>query len=382
MRITDVEAVILRQPDVDDTVADGSQDDLIVLISTDAGIVGVGEVDSSPEVIRAVIDAPASHANAMGLRGVLLGQDPADIVGLWQRMYRASVYYGRRGPAIHAMSGIEMALWDIAGKVAGRPVSELLGTPQQNRLRAYASLLMPATEGEVRETVGRLRQEGFTAIKLGWGVIGRDLAHDIRLFTAAVDAGEGRVEIMIDAGFGYAGDVPRATRAARAMESLGIAWLEEPFEPDEYAAHAALADAVDLPIAAGEHEATRWGFEDLIDRAHLDIVQPDVTRCGGLLETIAIAHLAIARGRRCVTHGWKSGVIKAASLQVNAVLPGARYLEYCVADTELNRSLTRERFPLQDGFVAVPTVPGLGVTLDPDVVAAFATAPVRTQLPG
>jgi L-alanine-DL-glutamate epimerase-like enolase superfamily enzyme len=165
------------------------------------------------------------------------------------------------------------------------------------------------------------------------------------------------------------------------MEQLGVVWLEEPFEPDAYEAYAALADAVAIPIAAGEHESTRWGFAELIDRAHLDIAQPDVTRCGGLAETIRIAQLAQSRGRRCITHGWKSGIIRAASLHVNAVLPGAEYLEYCVADTPLNRDLTVERFPLQGGFVDVPAGPGLGITLDADVVAAYAVGSVRTQLP-
>src|SRR4051795_10449128 len=122
MKITEVEAVILRQPAVDDAIADGSQDDLIVLVHTDSGITGVGEVDSSPEIVKAAIEAPNSHSNSIGLRHILLGQDPLDIAGLWQRMYRASVYFGRRGVAIHAMSGIDLALWDIKGKLENKPV--------------------------------------------------------------------------------------------------------------------------------------------------------------------------------------------------------------------------------------------------------------------
>ena len=153
MRITDVEAIVLRQPAVDGLIADGSQDDLLVLVHTDEGVTGVGEVDSAPEVVKAAIDAPASHSNAAGLRSVLVGQDPLDIDELWQRMYRASIYYGRRGVALHAMSGIEIALWDLKGKVLGRPVSELLGTPQRRRVRAYASALMPDTIEDVRRLV-------------------------------------------------------------------------------------------------------------------------------------------------------------------------------------------------------------------------------------
>src|SRR4030081_1558700 len=143
MKITEVEAIVLRQPALDQAIADGSQDDLVVRVHTDAGIVGVGEVDSAPEVVKAVIEAPASHAIATGLRHVLIGKDPLDVEGLWQTMYRAAIYYGRRGVALHAISGIDIALWDIKGKSLGRPVSELIGGPRRTRVRAYASTLMP-----------------------------------------------------------------------------------------------------------------------------------------------------------------------------------------------------------------------------------------------
>src|SRR5215210_1064303 len=121
MRITEVEALVLRQPALDQTIADGSQDDLVVRVHTDAGIVGVGEVDSAPEVVKAVIEAPNSHAIALGLRNVLIGENPLDVERLWDRMYRATIFYGRRGPAVHAISGIDLALWDIKGKALGKP---------------------------------------------------------------------------------------------------------------------------------------------------------------------------------------------------------------------------------------------------------------------
>jgi L-rhamnonate dehydratase len=138
MRITDVEAIVLRQPGLDESIADGSQDDLVVRVHTDAGIIGVGEVDSPPEVVKAVIDAPGSHAIASGLRHVLVGRDPLETDALWNAMYRASIYYGRRGVVLHAISGIDIALWDIKGKAAGKPVSELIGPPRRTRVRAYA----------------------------------------------------------------------------------------------------------------------------------------------------------------------------------------------------------------------------------------------------
>jgi L-rhamnonate dehydratase len=371
VKITEVETIILRQPDVDDAIADGSQDDLIVRIHTDEGIVGIGEVDSAPEVVKAAINAPNSHANAIGLRHMLLGGDPLDNEGLWAKMYRGSVYYGRRGAAIHAMSGVDLALWDIKGKVAGKPVSELLGTPRHTRIRAYASTLMPDTEDEVRAKVAGLAELGFTAIKLGWGPLGQDEHHDVRLVKAARQTVGDGVDILIDAGLGYVADAKRAIWVARELEQLGVYWLEEPFEPDELEAYAELADTVDLRIAAGEHDATAWGFRELIDGGHLDVVQPDMTRCGGLTDGLRIAKLAEEKGVVCMPHAWKSGIVKAASLHMNAILPGERLQEYCVAGTPINEALTIQRHPLKDGYVDVPTGPGLGVDLDPEILAHF-----------
>lgn len=372
MKITEVEAIVLRQPVVDGAIADGSQDDLIVRVHTDEGIVGIGEVDSAPEVVKAVFDAPNSHYIATGLRHVLIGADPFGIDDLWRRMYMGSVYYGRRGVAMHALSGVDIALWDIKGKKLGKPVSALLGTPKRDRVRPYASLLMPDTERDVQSAVERLVGMGFNAIKFGWGPIGKDEAHDVKLARAAKRTAGDNVDILIDAGFGYGADAERAIRVAREFEAIGIYWLEEPFEPDEFEAYAKLADTVDMRVAAGEEEATRWGFRELMERGHVDVVQPDVTRCGGLSEALRIGRAADAKGVMCVPHAWKSGVIKAASLHLNAVLTHAYFQEYCVAETPINRLLTRERMPVENGWVKVPDGPGLGIELDPDVLARYA----------
>ena len=203
MKITDVEAVVLRQALLDEGIADGSQDDLVILVSTDEGITGIGEVDSAPEAVQALVHQRGSHAVATGLRDALIGEDPLDVERLWDRMYRSVIYVGRRGIAIHAISGIDIALWDLKGKALGKPVCELLGTPVRDRVRAYASMLMPDTPAETAERVTALREQGFTAVKLGWGPLGRDADHDVELAAAAKDAAGEGAEIMIDAGFGY-----------------------------------------------------------------------------------------------------------------------------------------------------------------------------------
>ena len=374
MRITNVEAIVLRQPSVDGSISDGSQDDVLILIQTDEGITGVAEIDSSPEMVRAAIDAPYSHAIGAGLAALLIGEDPLEVEGLTAQLYRRAIYYGRRGVGVHALSGVEIALWDIKGKALGKPVSELIGTPKRDRLRAYASTLMPDTPDGARERVRELVDAGFTAVKLGWGVLGQDVSHDIELIRAASDAAGDAVDLIIDAGLGYGADVAAALRVARACEELGVFCLEEPFWPDELDAYARLADATPVNVSTGEQLTTYREFADLIERGRVDLVQPDVTRCGGLAEAVRIAELARARDVGFMPHAWKSGIIKAASLHVLAVVAEAPFLEYAVARTPINSSLTCQRFPLEDGYVRVPDGPGLGVEIDFELVERLRVA--------
>ena len=367
MKVTDVEPVLLRQPGaLDTTIADGSQDALIVRVHTDEGIVGVGEIDSLPYVAKAVIEAPASHAIASGLRALLVGEDPLDIDGAWRRMYEGSIYYGRRGVVLHAISGIEIALWDIAGQAAGKPIHELLGGAKRTEIKAYASTLMPDTPDETRAVVEAQLQAGFGAVKLGWGPFGRDADLDVALVEGARAADQG-FDLMLDIGLGWR-DADDAIGRVKRMEEFRPYWVEEPFHPDEYGMYRRLAEAVDTPIAGGEEETTLLDFERLIDDGGVTVVQPDVTRAGGMRECLRIAELARSRGRRCVLHSWSTGVIKAASLHVLAAMEEAEYFEDCVQTTELNQRLVTERFPLSDGRVRVPTKPGLGIEIDEDVM--------------
>jgi L-alanine-DL-glutamate epimerase-like enolase superfamily enzyme len=371
VKITDVEAIILRQPDVDTSKADGSQDALLIRVHTDAGITGIGEVDSLPPVIKAIVDAPASHSNASGLKALLIGEDPLEIDRLWEKMYRGSIYYGRRSAAIHALSGIDIALWDIKGKALGQPVSRLLGGPHVDKLRAYASTLMPDSPDEARAVVADLVQRGFTAIKLGWGPWGRDADLDIDLARAAREGAGDAVELMFDIGMAWpSGD--HAIRQVRRLEQFRPYWVEEPLWPDEIDGYAKLADTVETRIAAGEEDSTRWGFRELMERCRVDVIQPDVTRAGGISEVVRIGRQAELRGVMCVTHSWSTGIIKAASLHALAALPHSEWFEYCVQDTPLNLALTDEQFPIDDqGMVTIPTKPGLGVEIDEEIVERF-----------
>lgn len=369
MKITHVEGIILRLP-VRHAVADGTQDDLLIRIETDEGIVGYGEVDSSPEVGKAVIDAEMSHGTCYGLREVLAGMDPFDIEQIWEVMYRKTNYYGRQGVVMHTMSGVDMALWDILGKAAGKPIHKLLGGSFCKDVRAYASMLMPETAQEVQDLVHRYAEQGFTAMKFGYGPLGKDVRRDIALAAAAKEAAGQEIEVMIDIGHGYS--LKMAMEAAKQFESLGIYWMEEPFPPEAIEDYQRLCDSTSLRIAAGEQDAGRWAFRRLIWDAHLDVLQPDISRVGGLTEAKRIAYMAHEANRVCVPHAFRTGVLVAACLHLIAAIPNSAFLEFSVTESTLRRELLTEPFQVVHGRVAVPTKPGLGVEINPEALQKYA----------
>jgi len=353
------------------SAADSTQDALVVRVHTDAGITGVGEVDASPTVVKAIIDAPPSHAISSGLRELLLGEDPRDIERLWDRMYQGSIFYGRRGVGVMAMSGLDIALYDILGKALEVPAYRLMGGARRSSLPAYASTLMPDTPDEAEAHAREVAAQGFGAIKFGWGPFGRDADLDEELVAAVRrGAGEG-VDIMLDIGFGWR-DAEHAIAMTRRLARYRPRWIEEPLPPDDVEGYARLADAVDVPIAAGEENTTRFEFAELIERGRLDVLQPDISRCGGLTEARRIAAMAHSRGRVCVPHAWSTGIISAASLHLLATLPVAPYLEYCIRPNPLNTGLVRNPVVVEGGRAAVPQAPGLGITLDEAELARFA----------
>lgn len=182
MKITDVEVIVVRQDEVK-MIGDGSQDTAVVLVHTDEGITGVGEVDSAPEVVKAIVEAPSSHDQCRGLKTILMGEDPTNIEYLWYKMYYYSYYYTRRSVGIHAMSGIDIALWDITGKKYGLPVSKLLGGRFREKIPAYCSVLMPGSKKEIDELVAR--QKGIIRTFYSSRVIGSDLLFYFRIYNKA-----------------------------------------------------------------------------------------------------------------------------------------------------------------------------------------------------
>jgi L-alanine-DL-glutamate epimerase-like enolase superfamily enzyme len=368
MKITRVEAIPLRLPAVNER-CDGSQETLVVQVHTDAGLVGVGEVDSSALVAKAIIDAPLSHKICRGLAACVLGENPFEIDRLMHRMYEGSIFYGRQGAAIQAMSGIEIALWDIVGKATGRPVCELLGGRFRAKFRAYASILFGDTPAET-ERIGReLAGQGFRAVKFGWGPMGQSEASDIAHVRAARQGLGPDVELMVDAGLCW--DTATAIRRARQFEPFNLTWLEEPLHPDNVQGYARLSAQSPMRIAAGEEICDIKEFQTMMDVGGIDVVQVDVTRVGGLARSKRIGWDSVERHRLCVNHSYKTGINIAASLHFVAALPNTHYFEYCVEQGDLRKHLTKQMFPVIDGDIAVPEAPGLGIDLNEDVVAKY-----------
>lgn len=368
MKITDVKAIMLKLPEIS-PAADGTQDDLIMVVETDEGITGYGEVDTAPLVGKAIVEAHMSHGTSYGLKQIVVGSDPFDYEQIWHDMWAMTYYYGRSGPVLHAMSGIDMAIWDIMGKAVGKPVHKLLGGTYTDRVRPYASALMPDTKEEVKMMVEKYASLGFTAIKFGWGPLGYNVRFDLELIETARKNASDSMEIMIDIGKRYR--LKQALQVARVLEQMNICWLEEPLPAEDFTGYKRLTASTSIPIASGEEESGRLAFSRLIKESHIDIIQPDISRCGGLTEARKIATIAADHNVMLVPHAFKTGILVAASIQMIAAMPDTPFLEFSVTESAIRKELLVKPFIQKDGFVDVPQLPGLGIELNPEVIRKY-----------
>ncbi|MFH1571247.1 MAG: mandelate racemase/muconate lactonizing enzyme family protein [Gemmatimonadota bacterium] len=389
MKITDVDAIVLDTgkdyPDPSQAAeAHGVRFVCLLKVTTDAGICGWADVETQPHVGRAVVTAPSGGQIGMeSLRAALIGENPLERERLWQKMYRYMAYYGRQGAGMHVLSGADVALWDIAGQALGQPVWALLGARYRQRVKAYASTLFRPSPDHMKAAVEGYLERGFRAIKFGWGVFGRDLELDIALVQAARQAAGPGIDLMVDGGwYGVAYGDPFRPRSLKdwihlvhALEELGVFWLEDFLAPDNFEGYARVAEhTTALRLAAGEQLSGLAEFERLAGEGRVDVLQPDLSRCGGLTAARQIAELAGRRQIDCVPHAWLTDLLKAASLHLNAYLMDSLYLEYNTSSASLLNQLCRDPIEMVDGYLPVPEGPGLGVAVDEDVVARYRVA--------
>jgi L-alanine-DL-glutamate epimerase-like enolase superfamily enzyme len=390
MKITGVTCHVLLDPGFDRDATSSNQDDIVVEVHTDEGITGVGETDLNAWVARACIEAPGMHTMDRGLAQTLVGMDPLDPIAVWERLYVGTAMTGRRGAAVHALGALDMALWDICGKAAGKPTWQLLGHAAHDSFTPYASLLPNRGNSwddfaqALVEQAASARGLGFKAAKLETLVTG-PYAHSglaesdgriVEVIGAVRRAVGPDFTIMVDVAYAWS-SVTQALGIIESWAEHDVFFVETPLWADDLDGYAELARRSPIKIAAGEWLATRYEFIDLMDRGGVHVAQPDVGRVGGLTEAKRVCDLAAERDRLVVPHGWKTGITIAATAHLAAVTPHMPFFEFVpqqVAESALRRELVRDELTLVDGKLALPSRPGLGIELNRDALERFAAA--------
>lgn len=389
MKITGIECYVLLAPNMNKGNTSSAQDSFIVMVRTDEGVTGIGESDVNPWIAKACIEAPGTHTMGLGIKEMLIGANPLEIEALWQRMYIGTAMNGRRGAVIHAMGAIDMALWDIKGKVGNKPIFELLGGAKQPHVVPYASL-QPAGNRweEYRDSLcawaERARDLGFKAVKAEVTMNGpyahdgmrEPYEHHTRVVEAVRKTLGPDIKLMIDVQYMWP-DAATALETIKDWKEFDIFFLETPLWIDRLDEYAKLHELAPMPIAAGEWQATRYEFEELMDRGRIDVAQPDVGRVGGFGEAKAVCDMAAERGLMIVPHCWKTGVSVTATVHLAFNTPHCRFVEYlppALCSETLRRELAVEGFTFRNGVIEKPTAPGLGAELNMDALRSFRVA--------
>jgi L-alanine-DL-glutamate epimerase-like enolase superfamily enzyme len=389
LKITGVDCHVLLAPDYDPRFTSSAQDSLIVVIHTDQGVSGVGECDVNPWMAKAAIEAPGTHTMGLCIKEMLVGADPFRIGELWTRMYLGTAMNGRRGVVLHAMSAVEMALWDLCGKALGKPVYQLLGGSPRDHIVPYASLQPAGHRFEeyrdaLVESALNAKQLGFRAMKsevtmngpYAHGGMRESYDRHTEVVAAVRKAIGPEITLMIDVQYLWE-DAATCLSVVRDWAEFDPYFLETPLWSDNVEEYARLAEAAPMKIAAGEWLATRFEFRELMDVGKIQVAQPDVGRVGGIGEAKIVCDMALERGLTIVPHCWKTGVSISATAHLAFVTPHCAFIEYLppqLCHERLRRELAQEELKLVDGRIPLPTRPGLGVEVDWDVVKRYTVA--------
>jgi len=395
MKITDVRCHVLLDPAYDIGATSSAQDDIVVEIETDTGMTGIGETDVNPWIARACIEAPGTHTMGLGLRDMLLGEDPLQVERLWERLYVGSAMNGRRGAVINAMGAIDIALHDLRGKALDKPCYQLLDGGGPAAVTPYASL-QPEVSGfeAYRDSLVRwaidAKARGFSAAKLEVTLSGpyahKALNEPNRRMTEVIGAvrnavGDAMV-LMVDVQYAFP-DADTCLQTIRDWLDFDLFFIETPVPSDDLDGYRKLAETQPIPIAAGEWLTTRHEFIDLMDRGGVQVVQPDIGRVGGLTEASRVCELAEARGLIVVPHLWKTGISVAAAAHLAAAHPTCPYIEFLPAElseSALRKELLKVEYTMANGTIALSDRPGLGIEIDREAMERFEHSAQRIKL--
>lgn len=369
MKITRIQTLLVSYPMGeemrDSRLAFSRRASLLVKVETDTGVYGLGEsacYGGPPRSTQAVIEEE--------LVPYLIGEDPCFPERHWDRIYQGTIMRGRRGLIIAAMSGLDIALWDILGKDCGKPLYQILGG-FRDRMRAYASAgfyTHSKGKSELAREMASYVEQGYTAVKMKIG--GLSMKEDLERIRAVREAIGPQVELMVDANCAYS--PKQAMAMAQRMEGLDIAWFEEPVPTDDVEGSAQLAAFTSIPIAGNESEFTRFGFRDLIVRRAVDIVQPDAIWSGGITECRKVAAIASAFGLPCVPHSFSSAIALVANMHLIASIPNGYIVEMDRNPNPLREELIKDPVKIdRESHVTMPQGPGLGIELDEEVLRRY-----------
>ncbi len=337
----------------------------LVAVHTDEGLVGLGTVFTNDALVRAALAV---------LEPLYRGENALEPERVSEKLHQHMFWLGRGGSITHAISGIDIALWDLLGKATNQPIGRLLGGRYRERVQPYASLLMDEPR-KLKDHLLAVKSQGFKAFKIGWGPFGRhNAATDEAIVQAAREAIGDDCRLMVDAG-GSDAHWPNgykwALNASKMLAKYNVDWFEEPLHPDAMEDYAMLREHSSISIAGGEVLTRRQAFQPWFERRAFDIVQPDVTKVGGISEERRIAWMAQDYGVRFIPHGWNTAVGLAADLQLASAFAGTDLVEYLTGSPFID-DITVGGWSLDaDGMLNIPSAPGLGLELNPDAVAKF-----------
>jgi L-alanine-DL-glutamate epimerase-like enolase superfamily enzyme len=335
----------------------------LIAVLTDEGLTGLGSVFTSDHLVRGALAL---------LEPLYRGEHALEPERVSEKLHQHTFWLGRGGAVTHTISGIDIALWDLLGKATGQPVGRLLGGRYRDRVRPYASLLMEEP-APLAEHLTALKAQGFRAFKIGWGPFGRvNAATDEAIVRAARDAIGPDSLLMVDAGGSDAfwkQGYKWALRTAHMLAAFDVAWFEEPLKPDALEDYVQLRRRSRVPIAGGEVLTRRQSFQPWLEARAFDVVQPDVTKVGGISEERRIAWMAQEHGVRFVPHGWNTAVGLAADLQLASAFPDTDLVEYLTGSPYVDEIAAGGWRLDENGMLSIPEKPGLGLELDPNAVA-------------
>ncbi len=337
----------------------------LIAVHTDEGLVGLGSVFTNDALVQASLAL---------LEPLYLGENALEPERVSEKLHQHMFWLGRGGAVTHAISGIDIALWDLLGKATGQPIGRLLGGRYRERVQPYASLLMQEPS-RMRDSLLAVKAQGFRAFKIGWGPFGRESATtDEAIVKAAREAIGSDSRLMVDAGGSdayWTNGYKWALRASQMLADYDVHWFEEPLQPDALEDFVLLRQHSPIAIAGGEVLTRRQSFQPWLEARAFDIVQPDVTKVGGISEERRIAWMAQDHDVRFIPHGWNTAVGLAADLQLASAFPGTDLVEYLTGSPFID-DITVGGWKLDsEGMLNIPSKPGLGLELDPIAIAKY-----------